>query len=177
MTTYPEEPYPDDIDTQNIGNEDVDEYLAQGGTAAAASGEENWDTDWSPEGNLMPLGWRRMILSKVELTKTRAGDPAVTWAFQDQETGRTLQRKINLVNGKGIERINVQYCNALGLEVPISPSGRYQIPGGLLQSKIGSAVDVKIKHRPHWEEGRKQEMIEEIEALRAPQSGTMLPDY
>jgi hypothetical protein len=140
---------------------------AQAGTPAGG-GDDMWDTDWSPDQGLHPEGWHQAVLANVDKAQTRAGDPAIDWAVTILETGRTLKRKVNLKGGSGIERFNVQFASAFGVEPVETPAGR-QMPGGQLRKHIGDKVEVKIEHRKHWAEENR--MVEDITAMRPVQTG------
>jgi hypothetical protein len=162
---YPEEPEQ---------NPDIAKILGGGGggqtpAGTMSSGDDgDWDTDWSPDQGLMTEGWRNGVIANIEKTATRKGDAAVKWSVTDTETGRTVQRTVNLTGGSGIERVNISFAAALGVEPSINPeTGRRQLPGGLLRKHIGEAIQWKCTHEDHWQEANRK--IERLDGLRAPE--------
>jgi hypothetical protein len=129
-------------------DEELEKMFAEG---PAASDDEQWDIDWSPEQGLVPTGERDALLADVKKGETSGfggatKKPAIIWSVTDVETGRTLTKAIPMRDGNGIERLNIDCARAFGVEPVEKPNGGWSIPGTQVRSHIGEKCRIKVSH-------------------------------
>jgi hypothetical protein len=135
--------------TDEYRDEELEKLFADQEAAAGDDGE--WDVDWSPEQGLVAEGEHDAVLADVNRGETSgfggaAKKPAILWAVTVVESGRTLTKAVPTRDGNGIERLNIEFAKAFGVEPTEKPNGGWSIPGGQLRTHIGEKCRVKIGH-------------------------------
>ena len=147
-------------------NEDIDKLMAATGAAAGGGGddEEYLGVDYDPMAQVMPEGDLPGFLVGIGPSQTKAGKPTCLWKAiaEDKKYPFERSKNIPIAQGNGIERLNLQFTKALGLECPKLPNGQYGIPLKEIRKKIesfrtagmpGMPITMRISHRPRDDGG------------------------
>lgn len=157
----------DEYDPLGEQNEDIEKLLSQTGAAAggaAGDDEEYLGVDYDPMASVMPEGDMNGFLVKIGPSQTKAGKPTCLWTCiaEDKKFPFERSKNIPIAQGNGIERLNLQFTKALGLEAPKMPNGQYGIPLRAIRSQIekfrtaghpGLPITMRISHRPRDDGG------------------------
>ena len=177
-----EDPAPsvdDVLEAKAAADDEMARVLGQQGPAAQGE-DEDWDVDWSPEQGLLEVGVHpRGILANVEKTVTsgwggKPKEPAIKWTVTDVPTGRSVKKIVNLKGGNGIERLNIEFARAFGIEPEEKHVGNrtvFSLPAGKLKAAVGSPCSFRVAHFK-GDNG----LRDTLEEILPPSQPTDLPD-
>lgn len=128
-------------------DEELEKMFANQGAAGA---DDEWLVDWSPESGLLEVGEHDGVLANVEKGETsgyggKPKNPAIVWHVTDTATGRTVTKVVPTSGGNGIERLNIDFARAFGVEAVETERG-YSLPGGKLRACIGMGCRFTVRH-------------------------------
>jgi hypothetical protein len=154
-------------------DEELEKMFADQGSLPG--GDEEWDVDWSPDQGLLEIGEHDGILADVNRGETsgyggKPKVPAIVWAITDTETGRTLTKVVPTRDGKGIERLNIEFARAFGVEPTEKPNGGWSIPGGQLRSHVGEKCRFVVEHWSDSENNLRDSLSKVLPAVLGQQA-------
>lgn len=133
--------------TDEYRDEELEKMFAD---QAAGGGDDEWVVDWSPEAGLLEVGEHDGVLADVKKGETSGyggaeKKPAIIWSVTDTATGRSISKTVPMRGGNGIERLNIDFARAFGVEAVETERG-YSLPGAKLRACVGMGCRFKVSH-------------------------------